>query len=170
MILTVCALQGQLQAKVPAWVEDPVVAGGRHVKHQPSFLRGPDDSRVQQEQVWLPGPGEQVFYAQLKQKGQVKNSGATENTEQGNGVKRGSQRSVTEWNKKRDEARKQMSEDEGSRWWGPGEHFIFLIDNNVFINRQSIHTLHTVRHWLEFCAWAKKVNDISKNKKQKNLA
>lgn len=107
MTLTVCALQGQLQAKVPARIEDPVVAGGGHVKHQPSFLRRPNHSRVQQEQVRLPGPGEQVLYAQLK-KGQVKArvSSSDRNTEQGNGVERGSQRSVTEWNKKRDEARK----------------------------------------------------------------
>lgn len=44
----------------------------------------------------------------------------------------------------------------GSRWWGPGEHFIFLIDNNGFINERSFHTLHTVHHWLEFCGTARK--------------
>lgn len=43
----------------------------------------------------------------------------------------------------------------GSRWWGPGEHFIFLIDNNGFINEQSFHTPHTVHHGLEFCGRAR---------------
>lgn len=45
-------------------------------------------------------------------KGQVKASvnSSDRNAEQGNGVERGSQRSVTEWNKKRDEARKKMRE------------------------------------------------------------
>lgn len=107
MTLTVCALQGQLQAKVPARVEDPVVAGGSHVKHQPSFLRRPNHSGVQQEQVRLPGRGEQVLYAQFT-KDRVKASvnSSDRKTEQGNGVERASQRSVTEWNKKRDEARK----------------------------------------------------------------
>lgn len=45
---------------------------------------------------------------------------------------------------------------EGSRWWGPGEHFIFLIDNNGLINEQSFHTPHTVHHGPEFCGRARK--------------
>lgn len=36
--------------------------------------------------------------------------------------------------------------EERSRWGGPGEHFIFLIDNNGFINEQSSHTPHTLHH------------------------
>ncbi len=62
----------------------------------------------------------------------------------------------------RDGARKRVKESGrwggrvGSRWWGPGEHFIFLIDNNGFINERSFHTLRTVHHWLEFCGRARK--------------
>lgn len=52
--LTFGALQSQLQAQVPAGVQDPVVTGGCHIKHQPALLRGPDHPRVQQEQVRLP--------------------------------------------------------------------------------------------------------------------
>lgn len=59
---------------------------------------------------------------------------------------------------------------EGSRWWGPGEHFIFLIDNNGFINGRSFHTPHTVHHWLEFCGRAKKPMRDKKKKKKKAAA
>lgn len=60
--------------------------------------------------------------------------------------------------RERDGARKREREGGGkrSRWRGPGEHFIFLIDNNGFINDQSFHRVHTVHHWLEFCGRAKK--------------
>lgn len=56
--LTLCALQGELQAQVPAGVQDPVVTGGRHVEHQPALLGRPHHPRVQQEQVGLPGEGD----------------------------------------------------------------------------------------------------------------
>lgn len=51
-----------------------------------------------------------------------------------------------------------------------GEHFVFLIDNNGFINGQSVHTLHTVRHWQEFCRRAKKSVTLKQKKKEKSLA
>lgn len=62
--LTIRALQGQLQTQVPARVQDPVVTGGCHVKHQPALLCCPDHPRVQQKQVRLPGRGDDQKFSQ----------------------------------------------------------------------------------------------------------
>lgn len=150
-----------------------MVAGGGHVKHQPPFLRGPDHSWVQQKQVRLPGRGEAgIICAITKDRSKPV---LTQVTETRSGVMewregvRGVWRSGTKkerWSEEENEGGR-LGGMEGSRWWGPGEHFIFLIDSNGFINGQSFHTPHTVHHWLEFCGRAKKsMGEIKKKKKQ----
>lgn len=49
--LTIQRLYRELQAQVVPRVDDPVVAGGRDVKHQPALFRGPEGAAVEQEQV-----------------------------------------------------------------------------------------------------------------------
>lgn len=59
--------------------------------------------------------------------------------------------------------------EEGSRWWGPGEHFIFLIDNNSFINGRSFHMVHTVHHRLEFSGRTRKHTGKKRRNKKTQL-
>lgn len=54
-ILTTAGLQADLQAQVVHWAHHPQVAGGSDVKLQPAFVSCPQPTRVQQEQVFLPG-------------------------------------------------------------------------------------------------------------------